>query len=154
MCITNDQRSYPRCIPLQTLQRQDRMALLWSLFLRALEGEYKLKAVIAAVRISGAKFQNSSCRCCRYQSMPTPSPSNLMPSTLLRRRSQPTMPGFPSTYFYIRYSPLSERTFYLRKERNGRSTGRLLLRHSRRYVPTVVHRLILNFIFIARRIID
>lgn len=152
MCITNDQRSYPRCIPLQTLQRQDRTALLWSLFLRALEGEYKLKAVIAAVRTSGAKFQNSYCRCCRYQSMPTPSPSDPMSSTLIRRRSQPTMPGFPSTYFYIRYSPLSETTFFLRKERNGRSIGRLVLRHSRRYVATAVHRLMLNSI--DRKIID
>jgi hypothetical protein len=152
VCVTNDQRSYPRCIPLQTLQRQDRMALLWSVFLRTLEAGCKLRAVIAAVRISCAKFQNSSCRCCRYQSMLTPSPSDPMPSTLLRRRSQPTMPGFPRTYFYIRYSPFSERTFYLRKERNGRSTGKLLLRHSRRYVPTVVHRPMLSSI--ARKIID
>jgi hypothetical protein len=121
-------------------------------FLRASVGEYKLKAVITAVRISCAKFQNSSCRCCRYQSMPTPSPSDPMPSTLLRRRLQPTMPGFPSTYFFIRYSPFSERTFYLRKERNGKRIGRLLLQRSRRYVPTVVHRLMLKSI--ARKIID
>ena len=152
MCITNHQRSYPRCIHLQTLQRQDRMALPWSVFLRALEEECKFKPVIAAVRISCAKFQNSSRRSCRYQSMLTPSPSDPMPSTLLRRRSQPTMPDFPSTYFYIRYLPFSERTFYLRKERNGRSTGKLLLRHSQRYVRTVVHHLMLNSI--ARKIID
>ena len=45
------------------------------------------------------------------------------------------MPGFPSPYFDIRCLLFLDRTLWLRKERSGRSTERLPLRHSQRYCP-------------------
>jgi hypothetical protein len=55
--------------------------------------------------------------------------------TFLCRRLPRIVPGFPSPYFDTRCCLFLEQTLWLRKERNGRSTERLQLRHSRRYCP-------------------
>jgi hypothetical protein len=55
--------------------------------------------------------------------------------TLLRRRSQRIVPSFPSPYFDTRCCVFLEQTLWLRKERSGRNTERLPLRHSQRYCP-------------------
>jgi hypothetical protein len=55
--------------------------------------------------------------------------------TLLRRRLQRIVPGFPSPYFDMKRCLFSEQTLWLRKGRSGRSTERLPLRHSQRYWP-------------------
>ena len=55
--------------------------------------------------------------------------------TLLRRRLQRIVPGFPSPYFDIRCCLFLEQTSWLRKGRSGRSTERLPLLHSQRYCP-------------------
>ena len=55
--------------------------------------------------------------------------------TLLHRRLQRIVPGFPSPYFDIRCCLFLEQTSWLRKGRSGRSTERLPLLHSQRYCP-------------------
>jgi len=55
--------------------------------------------------------------------------------TLLRRRLQRIVPGFPSPYFDMRCCLFLGQTLWLRKERSGRSTERLPFRHSQRYCP-------------------
>jgi hypothetical protein len=96
--------SYPRHI-LQYLPRPDRMPLLWWLYFCVFYGGWKLTAVqLADFRISCAKLHHTCCRCCGYQS--TSSSTLCLPDrmflTLLRRRLQRIVPGFPSPYFDIR----------------------------------------------------
>jgi hypothetical protein len=99
-------------------------------------GGWKLTAVqLADFRISRAKLHHTCCRCCRYQSTFTLCLPDWMFLTLLRRRLQRIVPGFPSPYFGIRCLLFLDRTLWLRKERSGRSTERLPLRHSQRYCP-------------------
>jgi hypothetical protein len=63
----------------------------------------ELKAVqLADFRISCAKLHHTCCRCCRYQSTSTLRLPDWMVLTLLRRRLQRIVPGFPSPYFDIR----------------------------------------------------
>jgi hypothetical protein len=70
--------------------------------------------------------------------------SDWVPSTLVRRKSQPIVPGFPSSYLDIRRWLFLGQTLLRRKGRNGRSTERLPLLHSQRYVVSIIRRLILN----------
>jgi len=46
VCITNDAEELSEMYSFQTLQLQDRTALLWSVFLLALKGEFNPKVVL------------------------------------------------------------------------------------------------------------
>jgi hypothetical protein len=151
----HDQRcrgSYVRRIPTDfVMAGQDAFAQVN--FSYALLGIMQIQSSkIADFNISYASVHDTYCGRCRYQSTSTPSLSGWMTSTLLRRRSRPIVPGFPSPYIDIGYLLFLEETLWRRKGRNGRSTERLSLRHSQRYVLSVVRRLILNIF--ARKIID
>jgi hypothetical protein len=120
---------------LQYLPRLDRMPLLWSLSLPISRG-WELKAVrLADFRISCTKLHHTCRRCCRYQSTYTLCLPDRMFLTLFCRRLQRIVPGFPSPYFDMRCCLFLEQILWLRKERSGRSTERLPLRHSQRYCP-------------------
>ena len=59
---------------------------------------------------------------------------------MVSRRLPFHVPNFPSPYDYTRYWPSSERTLWFPKERIGRSTERLPLRHSQRYISSAIRR--------------
>ena len=107
---------------------------------------------LAVFSISCAEVRNIYCRRCRYQSTSTLTLYGWVSSTSVRRRSQPIVPGFPSPYIDIRQCLFLERTLWLRKERNGKSTERSPLPHSQRYVLSTIHRPILNTL--ARKTIN
>ena len=78
--------------------------------LLALWGECKLKDRLADFSISCAKVRDIYCRRCRHQGMSILCLSRWLPSTLVRRKSQPIVPGFPSLYFDIGYWLFLEQT--------------------------------------------
>jgi hypothetical protein len=126
--------SYPRHIP-QYLPPPDRTPLLWWLSLHISLG-------VETHSSTNCRFPHFLYQAASYMLQMLPlskyvysMSARLDVLTLLRRRLQRIVPGFPSPYFDTKGCLSLEQTLWLRKERSGRSTERLPLRHSQRYCP-------------------
>ena len=133
----HDKSSSGSCLKniLQHLPRPDRTPLLWWLSLRIssrVETQISKTCRFPQFLHQAASYilQMLPLLKCVY-SMPV----GLDVLTLLRRRLPRIVPGFPSPYFDMQGYLFLDLTLWLRKERRGRSTERLPLRHFQRYCP-------------------
>src|SRR5258708_38020474 len=88
---------------------------------------------VEACLISCNKTHDTPSSPRRCQSMSPLCKPDWMSLTFVRRRSQPIVLGSRSPCSDIGHRLFLDQTSWLRKERYGRSTERLLLRHSQRY---------------------